>query len=252
MMRSMYFILLLSGLLFSVYAKGVVINYELKVNQENHNMSGSMQAFYQNGMTRVEMNFKNMPMGNMIHLSDAKNNVNYTLFPEKKSYMEHTVNEAVHHKNSDDFKPTKDKKTIAGHSCQVYEKKSQTQIENVCLSDSLYKKYKPMMAAFYTNKKRSILPKDIKGFPLEFESKKGNKLETQVTVVSLKEENIKSSMFTLPKDYKKMNTVPVADQDMEGMKKSMMDAMKNGGMDAKKIEEMKKMAEEMKKKYQNQ
>lgn len=252
MMRFMYFILLLSGLLFSVYAKGVVINYELKVNQENHDMSGTMQAFYQNGMTRVEMNFQNMPMGHMIHLSDTKKNITYTLFPEKKSYIEHTVEDSSKHKNSDDFKPTNNKKTIAGHACQVYVKKSRMQDESVCLSEALYTKYKPMMAAFYANKKRAILPKNVKGFPLEFESKKNNKHETQVRVVSLKEENIKSAMFALPKNYKKMNSAPLADQDMEDMKKSMMDAMKNGGMDAKKIEEIKRMAEEMKKKYQNQ
>ncbi|MCI5071863.1 DUF4412 domain-containing protein [bacterium] len=248
----MHIILLLPSLLSSVYANGVVVDYTMIINQAQQNMSGSMKAFYQNGMTRVEMNIKNMPMGKMIHLSDAKKKTSYTLFPEEKSYIENAIRQSSQHKSKHNFKPTKDKKTIAGHKCQVYEKKSRTQDEQVCLSDDLYKKYKSMMAAFYSNKKNNVLPEDIQGFPLEFESKKNNKLETQVRVISLKEKNIKTSMFTLPKGYKKMNSAPVADQDMEDMKKSMMEAMKNGGMDAKKIEAMKKMAEEMKKKYQSQ
>ncbi|MEZ4820811.1 MAG: DUF4412 domain-containing protein [Bdellovibrionota bacterium] len=229
----------------AVYAAdGIHMTYEMQMDiGDQKNMQMTTQYYYKDGDTRVEV--EGSPLGKTVLLESKGKK--YTLFPAEKTYMEVTdfaaqVGQKQQAKMQANFTATGTKKTIAGYPCEVYTKQDKQEQQTTCFSASLAEKYAPLLQSMQSVHHEV----DTKhGIPLEMISISNGKT-TKVKALAIDHDVAKIS-FTIPKDYTQKTPEGMPDQLQKMLKE--MNAQGNTNMDAKQIEALKKMAEEMQKKY---
>jgi hypothetical protein len=107
------------------------------------------------------------------------------------------------------FKSTGKTKTVAGYSCEVFERSLQGRKEEACTSKDLKDVFKELEKSMPKSKgEMSGLPEGLSGFPMEFsvkpEKKEGSQVpEIEMVVREFKREAIASAQFEIPKGFKK-------------------------------------------------
>jgi len=228
--------------------KGLKVVYDLDISAGQKSMRGEARVFFQDGNVRVETVLPGSLMGETIILHKKEDDKSYILFPTKKTYMETSKEHQVKMAHKKENKPTpfvdtNQKKTIAGYKCNVKQRTTRLREEYVCVSTSLSKEFGDLAKQMTTGKKKSFFPSELEGFPLEYKTSSNNKNgdTSLLRVRELTRNRLNSGMFQIPKNYKKQETT----MSYPGAGKSKADAKK---MD-RQMEELKKMAEELKKQY---
>jgi hypothetical protein len=271
-MKSLFILLITLTFLSPAYAapKGLKITYDYEASGERKTHKGTGTYFLTEGATRVEMDqdISGSNRGPMAIIQQTNPKKRLILDLKGKTYTDVTAfmgdsSIPVKQDKEPPFKSTGKKKKIAKHTCVVVERTHRGTHEEACISKSLAKEFAMLSRAFSGSKKRrSFLPNGLDGFPLEFISRgKSEGSNSVMRVREITQQRFGQQLFQVPQNFT-ANVIPTgvpnnqagaAMNDSVKMK-STIDAMMKGGQSPAEREKMKmdiqKMAEEMKKKYQ--
>jgi hypothetical protein len=210
MIVSLAFIVVCTLIQFaSAKPAGLRVIYDVTVNSDGETVKMESKYFIQDKAVRFETSGPSMgPMGKMIMIAKPEAKKYILLMEAKKSYMEmpepSQKEPAATASKEAPFKATGKSKTIAGYSCDVYERTLEGRNEEACASKDLNDAFAELERSMPKGKgDKSALPGGMNGFPLEYIVKTGTTVQHEMRVRELKRETLAANLFDVPKGYQK-------------------------------------------------
>ncbi len=195
--------------------KGMKVTYQVEVENQGKVREMKTRYYIQGDSVRSETAIPEQPNRSAVIITKDGANKAWIFYPPEKVYLEISRNTLAEKTkkvsaNQIPFQSTKNTRSIAGYTCQVFERKVGARKEEACVSAELADAFSQLRESISGSPSNLAgIPAGLQGFPLEYAvstkaTKKMAATDMRMRVTSLeKETQMSFDLFQVPKGYRK-------------------------------------------------